>query len=40
LTDWLSITPADGLASRPIAARVASSRWWLIRRQVPSSRQP
>jgi len=39
LTDWLSITPALGLASRPAASRTAISRRWLIVCQRPSSRQ-
>jgi hypothetical protein len=38
LIDWLSITPAVGLASRPSASRAIMTRWWLIFCQVPSSR--
>jgi hypothetical protein len=39
-TDWLSMTPAVGLASRPAASRTAISSMWLIAFQVPLSRQP
>jgi hypothetical protein len=38
-TDWLSMTPAVGLASRPDASRDATTRTWLIRSQVPSHDQ-
>ena len=38
-TLWLSMIPADGLASRPAASHAASSRAWWMRRQVPSSRK-
>jgi hypothetical protein len=34
LTDWLSITPAVGLSSRPSASRAIMTRWWLIFFQV------
>src|SRR5713226_5854385 len=39
LTDWLSMTPAEGLASRPTASRASISRTWLICRHRPLSRQ-
>ena len=38
LDDWLSMTPADGAASRPSASRPAVSRAWLIPAHRPSSR--
>ena len=38
-TDWLSITPADGLASRPSASRARMSSSWLIPFSVASVRQ-
>jgi hypothetical protein len=38
-TDWLSITPADGLASRPSASRVSINSSWLIEAQSPHARQ-
>jgi hypothetical protein len=39
LDDWLSITPAVGLASRPSASRAAMTRPLLMVRNRPSSRQ-
>jgi hypothetical protein len=38
LTDWLSMTPADGLGSRPAGSRACRSSSKLIRTKVPSSR--
>jgi hypothetical protein len=35
---WLSITPVDGDASRPVASRAAMSSVWLIDRHSPISR--
>jgi hypothetical protein len=32
-TDWLSITPALGLAARPVFSRAAITSSWLIRLQ-------
>jgi hypothetical protein len=40
LTDWLSITPAEGLGSRPAASRACSNNSKLIRSNTPPSRQP
>ena len=39
LTDWLLMTPADGLASRPSRSRAAMTSSLLIARNNPSSRQ-
>jgi hypothetical protein len=39
LTDWVSMTPADGLASRPAASRACSSNSKLIFSNTPPSRQ-
>jgi hypothetical protein len=39
LTLWLSTTPAVGLASRPSSSRPAITRWLLIIRHIPPSRQ-
>jgi hypothetical protein len=39
LTDWLSMTPADGLASRPAASRVYSNSSKLTLSNTPWSRQ-
>jgi hypothetical protein len=36
LTDWLSMTPALGLASRPCLSRDAMTNAWLMRSQIPS----
>ena len=38
-TDWLSMTPAEGLASQPAFSREAATRAWLIRSKVPSRDQ-
>jgi hypothetical protein len=38
LTDWLSMTPADGLASRPAASRTRITSAWLIVCHNPASR--
>ncbi len=35
-TDWLSITPAVGLASRPAFSRAAITSVWLMTAKVPS----
>jgi len=35
LTDWLSMTPADGLGSRPAASRACNNSSKLIRSNVP-----
>jgi hypothetical protein len=40
LTDWLSMTPAVGLASRPAASRDRITREWLMVCHNPSSRHP
>src|SRR6202011_1726290 len=39
LTDWLSMIPAEGLASRPAASRVSTNNSKLIRPKMPLSRQ-
>jgi hypothetical protein len=39
LTLWLSITPADGDASRPAISREAISKMWFIVSHRPLSRQ-
>jgi len=39
LTDWLSMTPAVGLASRPARSRAIVTRWKLIVSNSPVSRQ-
>lgn len=39
LTLWLSMTPADGLASRPSRSRAAMTSSLLMARSNPSSRQ-
>ena len=39
LTDWLSMTPAVGLASRPSRSRAAITSSLLMVRSRPSSRQ-
>jgi hypothetical protein len=39
LTNWPSITPADGLAERPEASRVSITNLWFIDRHVPSARE-
>ena len=39
LTDWLSMIPAEGLASRPAASRICNSSSKLIRSKTPLSRQ-
>jgi len=36
LTDWLSMTPALGLASRPSVSRDTATSAWLMRAYVPS----
>ena len=38
-TDWLSMTPAVGDASRPASSRAAITRRWLIDCQSPMLRQ-
>ena len=38
LTDWLSMIPAEGLASRPAASRVSTNNSKLIRSKMPLSR--
>jgi hypothetical protein len=38
LTDWLSMTPADGLGSRPAASRACSSSAKLVFSRTPLSR--
>src|ERR1700720_2555099 len=38
LTDWLSMIPAEGLASRPAASRVSTNNSKLIRPKMPLSR--
>jgi hypothetical protein len=39
LTDWLSMTPADGLGSHPAASRACSNSSKLIRSNTRLSRQ-
>jgi hypothetical protein len=34
-TDWLSITPAVGLASRPAASRAAITSAWFSEAKIP-----
>src|SRR5215218_3607503 len=38
LTLWLSSTPAEGLAARPLRARSSMTRWWFSRARTQSSR--
>jgi hypothetical protein len=37
-TLWLSITAADGLASRPDRSRSSATKWWFIASHTPASR--
>jgi hypothetical protein len=39
LTDWLSMTPAEGLGSRPTISRACNNSSKLIRSNTPLSRQ-